>query len=279
MRHSESQSGKTHGAWRDTVPHSPAADPPGNQPENRVTGSKLIECPDGTREWRRHGEPHRDGDLPAVEDAHGSRWWYRDGKTHRDGDKPAVEWANGNREWYRNGKLHREDDRPAVELADGTREWWRDGRPHREGDMPAVEEAEGLRVWYRNGKRHRDGDKPAIERPDGLRLWYRNDLRHRDGDLPAIERPDGSRVWWTNGQRIREEYPGWTAIYQDEERGYTLHRSPDGQYRAGCRLFLDAETAAAHWGAPDYPDPERGKQYVAAIKASEDSDRDATYGN
>ena len=130
-----------------------------------------------------------------------------------------------------------------------------------------IERRDGTREWYRHGKLHRDGDKPAIEDADGGREWYRDGKRHRDGDKPAVEHPNGTREWWVDGKRIREELAGWTALYQDEARGYTLHRSPDGQYRAGCRLFQDAETATAHWGSPDYPDPERGQKYLDAINA------------
>ena len=154
-----------------------------------------------------------------------------------------------------------------IEPRDGPRVWRRDGKLHRDGNLPAVELTNGSRWWCRDGERHRDGDMPAVEHADGLRLWYRHGEHHRDGDKPAVVHPNGWRVWWVNGKRIREEFPGWTAIYQDEERGYTLHRSPDGQYRAGCRWLKDAETAAAHWGAPDYPDPERGQKYLDAIKA------------
>ena len=182
-------------------------------------------------------------------------------------ESTLIKRRDGTRAWYRHGELHRDGDKPAVEQTNGTRWWYRDGKLHREGGKPAVERANGSRWWYRHGELHRDGDKPAVEQTNGTRWWYRDGKRHREGDKPAVVFANGAREWWVNGKLIREEFAGWTAIYQDEARGYTLHRSPDGKYRAGCRLFQDAETAVAHWGAPDYSDPERGKQYVAAINA------------
>ena len=57
-----------------------------------------------------------------------------------------------------------------------------------------------------------------------------------------------------------------TTLYKDP-RGYRLDRAGD-YYHAGCRRFTAAE-AVAHWGAPQYPDPERGAAYVAAVTAEE----------
>jgi len=100
---------------------TPSTTPPASAP---ASAPVLTVSADGTREWRRHGELHRD-DGPAVEQADGTRWWYRHGKRHRD-DGPAIEQANGTRHWCRHGKRHR-DDGPAIEWADDTREWWRNG--------------------------------------------------------------------------------------------------------------------------------------------------------
>ena len=57
-----------------------------------------------------------------------------------------------------------------------------------------------------------------------------------------------------------------TALYEDE-RSYRLDRAGN-RYIAGCRNFTAAE-AIAHWGHPEYPDPERGAAFVAAVKAEE----------
>jgi hypothetical protein len=77
----------------------------------------------------------------------------------------------------------------------------------------------------------------------------------RIGDLPVATSVD---VW---------NCPGLAALYHDP-RGYALIRIGD-RYFAGCRNFTAAE-AIAHWGAPDYRNPERGAAYVAAVKAEEE---------
>jgi hypothetical protein len=59
---------------------------------------------------------------------------------------------------------------------------------------------------------------------------------------------------------------GIKPLYVDD-RKYRLDRAGD-HYHAGCRRFTAAE-AIAHWGAPDYPDKERGAAFVAAVKAEE----------
>ena len=74
----------------------------------------------GVKEWRLHGELHRDG-APAIERANGDKFWLHHGALHRDG-APAIELADGSKEWHLHGKLHREDG-PAIELADGSKEW------------------------------------------------------------------------------------------------------------------------------------------------------------
>ena len=82
-----------------------------------------------------------------------------------------------------------------------------------------------------------------IECADGTREWFRDGKLHRDGGKPAVEYANGNRMWYRDGELKRESFVGWTAIYQDEERGYTLHRSRDGRYRAGCYQFPDANNS------------------------------------
>ena len=53
-------------------------------------------------------------------------------------------------------------------------------------------------------------------------------------------------------------------LLQEMRRSYRLVWH-EGRYISGCRSFT-AEQALEHWGAPDYPVPERGALYVAAIK-------------
>ena len=52
----------------------------------------------------KHGELHRDNDLPAIVYLHGGKQWWQNGERHRDNDLPAIVWANGDKEWYQNGK-------------------------------------------------------------------------------------------------------------------------------------------------------------------------------
>jgi len=53
---------------------------------------------------------HRDGGLPAIEDADGDKAWYVNDQLHRDGGLPAIERANGYKEWWVNGKEMSEAD-------------------------------------------------------------------------------------------------------------------------------------------------------------------------
>jgi hypothetical protein len=58
----------------------------------------------GWRKWYKHGQLHRDNDLPAVASADGAcRVWYCHGKKHRF-NGPAVIW-DGTEQWYVNNKL------------------------------------------------------------------------------------------------------------------------------------------------------------------------------
>jgi hypothetical protein len=97
---------------------------------------------------------HRDGDLPAVENAYGTKFWYISGRLHRDNDLPAIEYADGTKEWYISGQEHRDNDLPAFERVDGTKFWYISGRLHRDNDLPAIERANGNKEWYKNGKQY-----------------------------------------------------------------------------------------------------------------------------
>ena len=92
-------------------------------------GAKPVIDADGTACWlNADGNLHRDGGLPAVEQASGTKQWWVDGKRHRDGGLPAVERASGRKEWWVDGKRHRDGGLPALERASGNREWWVDGK-------------------------------------------------------------------------------------------------------------------------------------------------------
>jgi len=66
--------------------------------------------------------PPRDGHAVNSD---GTQEWYRNGQLHRE-DGPARVWLNGTWEWWRNDLLHREDG-PAIIRPDGTQAWWRNG--------------------------------------------------------------------------------------------------------------------------------------------------------
>ena len=65
--------------------------------------------------------------LPKIiEHPDGVKEWYFNGRLHRV-DGPAVEYPDGTKAWFLNGRLHRVDG-PAVERSNGTKEWWLNGR-------------------------------------------------------------------------------------------------------------------------------------------------------
>jgi hypothetical protein len=91
-------------------------------------------------------------------------------------------------------------------------------------------------------------------------------------DLPAATSVD---VWHCPGLTALPDLPAATSVDVRrcpgigwvDPRGYSLvHRAADDRFFAGCRSFTRAE-ALAHWGSPEYPDPERGAMFVAAINA------------
>lgn len=115
--------------------------------------------------------------------------------------------------------------------------------------------------------------------PDNLTVRHALDIFA----VPIVALPNNLTVGWslwverTKIQALPESLVvcEWLAIsctpvkplYEDKERGFRLDRVGD-HYFAGCRRFTAAE-AIAHWGAPDYPDSERGAKYVAAVRAEE----------
>jgi hypothetical protein len=114
----------------------------------------------GDKEWFSWWKRHRDGGLPAIEDANGNKEWWINGKRNREGGLPAVEWADGAKFWYVNGELHRDGGLPAYEGPSGLKAWWVNGKRHREtllgdseNDLPAVECANGMVEWWKNGKK------------------------------------------------------------------------------------------------------------------------------
>lgn len=70
---------------------------------NPIDDVKVYIQKSGTRRWYKHGQLHKDNDLPAIIFADGIKIWYKDGEIHRD-NGPAVIWPNGSCAWYKNGK-------------------------------------------------------------------------------------------------------------------------------------------------------------------------------
>lgn len=70
---------------------------------NLPKGRNITILKDGTRQFRKNGVLHRDGDEPASENRFEQQWW-KNGKLHREGG-PAIIRADGTEEWYLNGKL------------------------------------------------------------------------------------------------------------------------------------------------------------------------------
>jgi hypothetical protein len=70
------------------------------------------------------------------------------------------------------------------------------------------------------------------------------------------------------GERIYLSRTGIKPIWTDP-RDYDLYYVPTTGRPwiiAGCRKFRSVADAVAHWSAPDYPDQERGAQFVARIR-------------
>lgn len=167
--------------------------------------------------WTLNGEPHREGDLPAIEwDDTGDRIWCVRGKLHRAGGLPAVviRAADGvtmQHGWFDRGRLHRDDnDLPAIDhVGAGCSEWWVEGQRHRENDRPAVvlrfhdgssSRYDCIEYWVR-GQRHRENDQPASQF-DGRLEWYVHGVRHRENGRPAVEDEDGNHEWWIHGKQF-----------------------------------------------------------------------------
>lgn len=72
----------------------------------------------GTKYWHRHGVQHRDGGLPAVDEADGHKEWWVNGLRHREGDLPAIIWNDGRKDYFVEHERHREEG-PAIEYANG----------------------------------------------------------------------------------------------------------------------------------------------------------------
>jgi hypothetical protein len=89
-------------------------------------GSHSEKRPDGTLEWVKNGQLHRDLDKPAYIGAKGLAW-YKNGKKQRDDNKPVVIWHDGTVEWWTNGLRGRLNG-PSVIFPRGHCEWVINGK-------------------------------------------------------------------------------------------------------------------------------------------------------
>ena len=83
--------------------------------------------------YRLNHKYHNVGDLPACiyTDTTGTKFseWYKHGQLHRDNDMPAV-IKTAYKEWYQNGKLHRDNNMPAIMCDDGRQYWYFNGKQY-----------------------------------------------------------------------------------------------------------------------------------------------------
>jgi hypothetical protein len=77
----------------------------------------------GTIEYYKDDQLHRDDNLPAVVWADGAKFWCQNDLLHRDGDQPAAEWTDGTKIWFQNDKRHRLTG-PAWTNSNGIEEYW-----------------------------------------------------------------------------------------------------------------------------------------------------------
>ena len=139
--------------------------------------------------------------LETYENINGTQEWYKNGNRHRDNDLPAIIFANGDQIWYKNGKRHRDNDLPASISFNGNQYWYKNGKQHRDNNLPASIYLNGTQFWYKNGLQHRDNDLPASIWSNGTQHWYKNGILHRDNG-PAIILANGSQYWFKNGSNI-----------------------------------------------------------------------------
>jgi hypothetical protein len=91
-----------------------------NGKPHSFNGEPAIIHKNGTKEWRKHGEFHREDDKPTVEISKqgGVKLWHnKEGLLHREGDKPAIVSENENyenKQYFNHGMIHRDEDKPAL---------------------------------------------------------------------------------------------------------------------------------------------------------------------
>lgn len=139
---------------------------------------------------------HRD-DGPAIYDVDGNYGYYKHGQLHRENDLPAMHRVKeGVTEYCINDKRHRSSG-PAVIRSDGGYEYFQNGKRHREGGpaiyIPNPHYLAFQYGWFNYGAYHRIAG-PAILYKDGGEDWYVEDNRHRYAG-PAIIRLNEQQFW------------------------------------------------------------------------------------
>lgn len=134
----------------------------------------------GTRTWYKHGDVHREDDLPAS--------IYGNGRDINNNYLTGEDlFTRGTKSWYRNNVKHRENDKPAVI----------------HGDDPFDGKIVNEKEWWFNGVIHRDNDKPAHKRIDGVLFWCRNGKNHRDNGYAVWNPHNNTGMYYTDGVFIR----------------------------------------------------------------------------
>lgn len=200
---------------------------------------------DSTKSWWKNGQPHRDGDGPAIIYNNGGQEWWKNGKLHRQDDQPAIDcqdlkvWAvNGrigrnndepsiivnyqgrvSKFWVSNNLFHRLGELPAVDALNGTwQEWWQYGKLHRQDDQPARIHGEGVKEWWQYGKLHRQDDQPAAIYSVDYHEWIMNiGIRNYNETYKKqikIHERNGVMEWYVDGEHSqRPNLPN--AVYGD----------------------------------------------------------------
>jgi hypothetical protein len=135
-------------------------------------GSHTRKYSDGTLEWLKNGDWHRDGDKPADIWSDGTLGWLKNGVYHRGGDKPAFIGADGSRQWFKNDELHRDGDKPASILADGTLLWYKNGEYHRLLGPAVIDQNNNFEWWFK-------GEEIPVKSQEEFLKWL-SDKGHID---------------------------------------------------------------------------------------------------
>lgn len=146
---------------------------------------------------------------PAVEFQDGSFQWWRSGQAHRDGDLPAVHVGTSyqlsvdfHSGWKKAGFAGLNDFMPDTDL------WCIDGFLHRDGKPAIITKLKtgGLfEEYWCNGRRHNSAG-PASTGPTS-ESWFYHGLRHREHGPAYVHRTDGAtdERWFWYGDLLMKD--------------------------------------------------------------------------